>query len=114
MKMSLLIACLNNNTELAKYLINNGADINVQNKCLDTPLMLACRMNNFELFKYLIDKGADPLIKGAFNHTVMSLACLNNNIEIVKLLIQKGVSSDVECNKFVKSYVKTFIKSVSY
>jgi ankyrin repeat protein len=52
-------------TEVAKYLIARGADINLVDKCSGsyTPLGMAARIGNVEVVRLLLNKGAD-LSKG--------------------------------------------------
>jgi len=42
-----------------KYLIEQGADINIENESGETPLFNACSSGNENLVKYLIEHGAD-------------------------------------------------------
>ena len=62
--------------EIAKLLIDNGADINAKDREWDTPLHLAAEKGNTELARLLIDKGADVNAKykndvnGALNQVV--------------------------------------------
>ncbi len=50
----LLIACIFNNIEIAKYCLENGADVNVMDSSTDTPLIACCKKGNFELIKLLV------------------------------------------------------------
>ena len=61
-------------TELAKYLIDHGADVNIQNKQGFTALMMACLNNNTELVKYLIFNRADANIINNQNKTAYNFA----------------------------------------
>lgn len=55
----ILLACINNCTEVAKFLIEMGCDINCCNNLNRTPLMYACKNNNIQLVKLLIKYKAD-------------------------------------------------------
>ncbi len=84
--------------ELAKMLINSGANIRAKNVDGCEPLHLAC-MNengNLSLIKFLISKGAD--IKCVNNIGITPLhSCVNK--EVAKFLIEKGLdvnARDVE------------------
>ena len=56
---SVFFACKNMNPELAEYLIESGAEVNVKNYRGETPLHEACRHKNHELVELLIRSGAD-------------------------------------------------------
>ena len=57
---ALLFACnCRNNFEVIKYLVENGADVNIKSTSGNTPLYRVFRNQDTELFKYLIDKGAN-------------------------------------------------------
>ncbi len=43
--------------DISKYLINKGADVNIQANDKKTPLLVAIEQNNFNLVKLLINSG---------------------------------------------------------
>ena len=45
--------------EIAKYLIDNGADVNASNNFSSTPLHQASVSGDFEIVKYLVENDAD-------------------------------------------------------
>lgn len=47
------------NTEVCRFLLNAGADVNTGNDWKETPLLWAARAGHFETCKLLIDAGAD-------------------------------------------------------
>ncbi len=82
------------NIELAMYLIEKGAIVNVCGEH-DTvpPLFEACLLQNINLVRVLIEAGA--IVNILYNNsdqpiTPICVACANNSIEIVKLLLQNG------------------------
>ncbi|MCP4441044.1 MAG: hypothetical protein GY810_19140 [Aureispira sp.] len=58
---ALLKAMKKENRLPTKYLIEQGANLNVVNTVSETPLYLACKANNLELVEQLLKAGADPL-----------------------------------------------------
>ena len=48
----LLLACIKNNTEIAEYLISNGANVNLVNDRGSSPLLAVCQYNNLSNFAY--------------------------------------------------------------
>ena len=103
----------NDNVEIAKLLIENGADVNAKTKhktwtkfgkvvnsptvsipAQSTPLYIAIINNYIKTSKLLIENGADVNAKDAKGHTPLHFA---KNLEIVKLLIKNG--ADVNAGK---------------
>jgi uncharacterized protein len=65
----LISACLFDKTEMAKTLIDAGADLNFQNNDGSTPLITASFFCRTEIVKMLLDKGADKTIKNKYGQT---------------------------------------------
>jgi ankyrin repeat protein len=65
----LISAALFGKTEIAKILIDAGADINFQNNDGSTPLHLAAFFCRPEIVKMLLDKKADKTIKSKYGST---------------------------------------------
>ncbi len=65
----LISACVFGKTEMAKILIDAGADINFQNNDGSTPLHTAAFFCRPEIVQMLLDKSADKTIKNKFNAT---------------------------------------------
>jgi len=82
----LILACYRGNTEVAKYLIETGSDIN-GNSSMGTPLMASVVKGNIEISKYLLENKADPNISDANGTTALIYAAMFKNPEIIKLLL---------------------------
>ena len=76
------------NSFVAEYLINNGADINVKNNHGETPLMYASKLHNIKVVELLIQKGADINAFNNYGNTALIYGV--NNLETVKLLVENG------------------------
>jgi hypothetical protein len=85
----LTLACYRGNNEVAKYMIENGCDINGFSK-MGTPLMAAIFKGNNEIAKMLIAKKASIEIADANGTTALIYATNFKNYEIVHLLILAG------------------------
>jgi ankyrin repeat protein len=48
---------------MMQYLLDHGADVNVQNKDGITPLLHSVRLNNLESMDFLLRRGANPDIR---------------------------------------------------
>ena len=84
----LLIATMLNNTELAKLLLEKGANktINFTDSFCLSPILFATSHNNKELLQCLIDNGADVNIHGPFYQTPLFIAIQNKNEEIINII----------------------------
>ena len=82
--------------DLANFLLENGADINVRDKDGNTALMLAIRSENTEIATFLIENGADVNEKTDSGDTVLMVAARNGNYEDAKFFIENG--ADINSN----------------
>ena len=82
MDTPLIIAAENNNLEMVKILVENGASslINAQDVFSNTALLAAMSNGNMEMFQYLIKKGAGI----SFDNSTLYAAAQGGNIEIFK------------------------------
>jgi len=87
--------------EIAKYLIDNGADVNIVNRG-QTPLIFAAGLNCLAIAQYLIQNGADLRRRGgSYNRTALEVALYshnprwraNNFIPMIQLLAAKDPES---------------------
>ena len=81
----LMIACCNSNKKLAKLLLDNNADPNIQTSRKFTALSYAS--GNPEIFTLLLHYGADVNVIDIFTNTIIHWACILGNIEILPLLL---------------------------
>ena len=68
-------------TDIARGLIDGGADVNAQSKTGVTALMIAAAHNNPPMIGMLIDAGADPNLKNNIGQTAAEVAERNGNLE---------------------------------
>src|SRR3990167_526540 len=96
---ALLLALLNDNDDVAAYLIEQGADVNINNNEGVTPLHIAMARGKFNLVKQLINKGADfqkydvtyyytPLAAGIVSN---QSSCVNYALPFIADLAQKDL-----------------------
>jgi ankyrin repeat protein len=72
--------------EIAKLLIEKGADVNAQSKNGTTPLMVAATHNNPPMIGLLIESGADVALKNKQGKTAAEVAELNKNAEAAQAI----------------------------
>jgi len=88
-------------TEIAKILIENGAELNIKGKYSDTPLGYAAMYGHLELVRLLLDSGADVNMKGGYGRTPLHYASTPSDwsedyLEIVKLLLERGADPNLK------------------
>lgn len=76
------IAARNNNSEILRYLLDNGADINLIDNLGNTVAHIAAKRNYFELLKILKDRGANFSLVNARGKTPYDLAKEKNYEQI--------------------------------
>jgi len=98
----IVLAAYNNNFDLMEYLLKNGAEINLKNKFLQTPLHLLILMKNKKAIQFLLKNNADITIKDIKGNTAKDLYKEYFNEDIDKLIPkveEKTVSPLIEENK---------------
>jgi quinoprotein dehydrogenase-associated probable ABC transporter substrate-binding protein len=68
-------------TDIARGLLDRGANVNAQSKSGMTALMIAATHNNPPMIGMLIDAGADPTLKNSLGQTAADVAERNGNLE---------------------------------
>jgi ankyrin repeat protein len=85
-----MLASLKGNLEMVKFLVSEGADVNMVNNNGGTALMAASEKGNLEIVKFLVSKGADVNAVNNNGNTALMLASENGNLEMVKFLFSEG------------------------
>lgn len=81
-----MAAVVRGKNELAKSLLENGANPNLTNLQGTTALMYASQFKNVELVKLLLQYKADKTIINKEQKTAFEFAVFSNNDEIINLL----------------------------
>lgn len=89
-KSPLHYALEENYTEIVELLIENGADIALEDFNGETPIYGAIENKSYNLVKILIEKGTDVNYVAPEYYSPLRLACRKSTIEIVQLLIDAG------------------------
>lgn len=85
----LIIAAKHNFVEIAKLLLDFGANIEKSDSMRQSAFIHACENGNFEMVEFLFKRGADIHVKNAFNETAFFLACQNGNVSIVRFFLKE-------------------------
>lgn len=86
-RTSLYMAFMEKDLELAKYLIEKGADIQKSNKSGTRVFDMLLRIGDMELIEEFISKGCELNYKNSKNVTTLHWAASSNNIELVKRIL---------------------------
>lgn len=81
------VACLYGLTSIVQFLIDNGADINVQNAMGETPIMQSAF--NIEILKLLIKNKADISIKNKNNDSLLENSINMYWVDAIKFIIKQ-------------------------
>jgi ankyrin repeat protein len=85
---ALLVAALTGHKEIAKILINNGAEVDSRADDGRTPLMLAAGKGDNDFVSFLLKAGADPTLTDKSGATAASLAAAKGHQEVTAHLQQ--------------------------
>ncbi len=97
--------------ELAKILIDNGANLNLQDRRKNTAIMRCVYNKNIELLKLLVKSGADLNLGDYENRTPLMLAAQRKEDEMVNILLRANAKKDVQTVdglSFSKIYEKKY------
>lgn len=88
---NIINAAANGYTEVVKYLIKQGADINAaESKNGRTALHYAVANGSLELLRYLLEKGSDVDVKDKHEISPLRYAVAKGNVKVVRILLEYG------------------------
>jgi len=92
----LIVACKRGNMDMAHFLINKGADVNLTDGVWGrTPLMEAISQENWALALFLLKRGADPNLKDRQEKAPLIVAAEKCELEFVRACLD---SRNIEVN----------------
>ncbi|WP_338477023.1 ankyrin repeat domain-containing protein [Wolbachia endosymbiont (group A) of Nomada hirtipes] len=82
-----------NEPDIVSFLVDKGADINVQAEDYKTPLHVTAQYNSgSEITRLLLDRGANIEATASNNFTVLHDAVYYNKLDMVEFLVQRGAN----------------------
>jgi serine/threonine-protein phosphatase 6 regulatory ankyrin repeat subunit B len=94
---ALLMAVDNKHLAVAEFLLQQGANIHLDNKYGYTPLMQAVMRNDAKMVSMLLDKGAKIDQKNFYTElTPLMMAVDNGSMEMVELLLVRGAQLNLQ------------------
>lgn len=83
-----------------KFLVEDlGADVNIADRDMITPLMEAAASENYEVIKYLIDKGANVNVQNKLGADSLTIALASGDATLATLLLDNGANPNHMWNK---------------
>ena len=89
-------------TDIARFLIENGADVMAIDRHGFTPLYHASRNGYASIIPLLLEKKADASAKGSCGGTLLDDACYWNHLDVVKLLVDHNSKLDEQNRQDLK------------
>jgi len=84
-------------------LLNNRANVNVENASKVTPIMLAASIGDYDLFMKFISYGANVFVKDAFDSTVLHYAVIGGSTDLINDLYETIESVQGQSNVDVEA-----------
>lgn len=88
-----------NSLNILEYLLDNGANINVQDKNGHTPLHVAISQNDIEVIEMLLERRIKINTQTKVGNTAMHYAVSTNYVSIVETLLDDKYKYNVDINK---------------
>jgi 7,8-dihydropterin-6-yl-methyl-4-(beta-D-ribofuranosyl)aminobenzene 5'-phosphate synthase len=93
------LACYGGHTELVKFLLAKGADIEAEFANGATPLFWAIPEGHIDIVKLLIHEGGDIQARQNDGTSLLHIAAVSGRKEIAELLIDKGLDPNTKQNE---------------
>jgi ankyrin repeat protein len=75
--------------DMVRFLVDQGANVDLANKKGESPLLFSCYDGNLSDVKFLIESGANLEAKNNLGHTPLHKAAMGGHLEIVQFLIEQ-------------------------
>jgi ankyrin repeat protein len=92
-------ACMRAQWEIAKYLIEKGADLNIKGGDGAPPITWAAHHDNVEIVRSMVERGAELNIKNLWGMTELHTAIWRGNIHVVEYLLDAGSDPAIKTNE---------------
>lgn len=93
-KTPLIAAAYNGKIGVVRFLLEQGADINLYDYKKDTALLNAAWGKHVKIVELLLDAGADINQRNRYNWNALMQACVQSDYDTCKLLLERGSPTD--------------------
>ena len=99
-RTALINTVIENKLDFVQWLLENGANVNHQDRIGYSALYFAVQEKFIGIIKYLLQKGADPNLKNIYGNTPFMEAVHYSFVEpdMVNLLLKEGADPDIVNN----------------
>ncbi len=94
-KSALMVAAKTGHLELARLLVQAGADVNETTETQGTPFMFAVLGDQQDVARWLLRQGADLNTVGSNGWTALTIAAAKGNVHVLQWLIGQGADTQV-------------------
>ena len=92
------LASRNGYLEVARVLVERGADVTAQDKDGSTPLHVASRWDHLDLARLLVERGADMTVQDMYGSTPLHLASECGHPDLARFLVERGADVTAQDN----------------
>ena len=93
---ALIVAAMKGHTDVARLLVDSGADNDSRDGNHRTALLHAASGGHTEVARLLLDAGADKDVRDGFGKSALLLAAVNGRSEITRMLVDAGADKDLQ------------------
>lgn len=115
---SFLKACMTGNTQLVKYMIDMGANLNIRTSKNESPFYLAVynhvkhpQSKDASCIHALYYAGADINAVNGKGYNALQLACSYGHTSLVKWLIEKGANVNITPDPYLLARIQGHVKA---
>lgn len=88
--------------EIVKFLVESGADVNIQDGSGFSPLYYAVVQNLFDISKYLLKHEANPNLQNNIGNAPLHQIAFKGKFELMDLLLENGANPNLTNNNGLK------------
>lgn len=100
----LMIACMYDDTDMVRYLLEHGADPN-----LSSPLIVATTEGYADIVALLVEYGASLNVRNMYDLTPLMIAIRNENVPVITVILENSRSVDDDVMLLDLSYRNSYV-----